>query len=105
MKDFFANLTPREVISKISNASGGDIIDEYVSGVGENATTVVIFEQYYFRINGCVTLTAIIDKVYGKTHVRLVSAGGGSGIIRFDWGASASMEESVIDALSANIIN
>lgn len=105
MKDFFVNLTPRETVSKICNASGSDIIDEYVSGIGENAVTVTVYEQYYFRINGCVTLTAIIDKIYGKTHVRLVSAGGGAGIIRFDWGAAASMEESVIDALRANIIN
>lgn len=105
MKDFFVNLTPREVISKICNASGGDVIDEYVVGIGENAVTVVIFEQYYFRINGCVTLTAIVDKAYGKTHVRLVSAGGGSGIIRFDWGTSKSMEQAVIVALSANIIS
>lgn len=104
MKDFYVNLTPRKAISKISNALGGNIIDEYVSGIGENAVTVTVFEQYYFRINSCVTLTAIIDKVYGKTHIRLVSAGG-SGIIRFDWGASKFMEQSVIVALSANIIS
>lgn len=105
MKDFYVNLTPREAISKISNASGGDVIDEYVVGSGENAVTVTVYEQYYFRINGCVTLTAIVDKVYGKTHVRLVSAGGGYGILRFDWGTSKSMEQSVIVALSENIIN
>lgn len=104
MKDFFVNLTPREAASKICNASGGDIVDKYVSGVGEDAVTVTVYKQYYLRVNSYVTLTSIINKVYGKTHVRLVSAGG-DGIFGFDWGASESMEGLVIDALRENIIS
>lgn len=110
MKDFYVNLEPHEVICKINsiikNTVSGEQIDEYISGVGENAVAVTVYEQYFYRVNNRLTLTSIVDKVYGKTHVRLISAGGGAGVVfRFDWGAAASMEQSVIDALSANIIN
>lgn len=109
MKDFYVNLEPHEVISKINsilaNTVSGEKIDEYISGVGEHAVAVTVYEQYFYRVSNRITLTSIVDRVDGKTHVRLVSAGGGSGIIRFDWGASESMEQSVIVALSANIIS
>lgn len=105
MKDFYVNLTPREALSKICNATGGNIIDKCVIGVGENAVTVTVYEQYYFRINSRLTLTAIVDRTCGKTHIRLISAGGGYGPFNLDWGSAKSMEQSVIDALSANIIN
>lgn len=110
MKDFYVNLEPHEVICKINsileNTVSGEKIDEYISGVGEHAVAVTVYEQYFYRVSNRITLTSIVDRVDGKTHVRLVSAGGGSGVVfRFDWGASESMEESVIDALRANIIN
>ena len=104
MKDFYVNLEPREVISKI-NKYGGEIVDKYTAGFGENAVTVTVYEQYYFRINGRVALTSIIDRVFGKTHVRLISAGSGYGLFNFDMGAAISMEESVMDELRENIIN
>ena len=105
MKDFYVNLEPHEVIRKI-NMLCGEKIDEYTAGFGENAVSVTVYEQYYFRISSHITLTSIINRVGGKTHVRLISAGGGSGIIlNFDWGASNSMEESVMDELRENIIN
>lgn len=105
MKDFYVNLTPREALSKICNSSGGNMIDKCVIGMGENAVTVTVYEQYYLRINSRVTLTAIVDRSFGKTHVRLVSAGGGVGPFNLDWGAAKSMERSVIYALSENIID
>lgn len=104
MKDFYVNLEPHEVIRKI-NMLGGEKVDEYTAGFGENAVTVTVYEKYYFRINGRATLTSIINRVAGKTHVRLISAGGGDGIFNFDLGATNAMEESVMDELRGNIIN
>ncbi|MCH5170871.1 MAG: hypothetical protein J1F24_06250 [Oscillospiraceae bacterium] len=104
MKDFYVNLEPREVVSKI-NKLGGEIVDEYTAGFGENAVRVTVYEQYYFRINGHVALTSIVDRVFGKTHVRLISAGGGGGILNFDLGATNSMEESVMNEFRENMIN
>lgn len=105
MKDFYVNLEPREVVRRI-NKLGGEIVDEYTAGFGENEVSVTVYEQYYFRISSHITLTSIVDRVGGKTHVRLISAGGGSGIIlNFDWGASNSMEESVMNEFRENMIN
>lgn len=105
MKDFYVNLEPHEVARKI-NMLCGEKIDEYTAGFGENAVTVTVYEKYYFRINSRVALTSIVDRFFGKTHVRLISAGGGSGIIlNFDWGASNSMEESVMNEFRENMIN
>lgn len=104
MKDFYVNLETREVIRKI-NMLCGEKIDEYTAGFGENAVSVTVYEKYYFRINGHVALTSIIDRVAGKTHVRLISSGGGDGIFNFDLGATNSMEESVMNEFRENMIN
>lgn len=105
MTEFYVNLEPYQVVNTIDMAMTGKIsgrkVDQYITGDGVNTMAVLIYEQYYYRVQNRVTLTVIVDKVGGRTHVRLVSTGGGTGVLlRFDWGASYSMEKSVEIALT-----
>lgn len=110
MTEFYVNLEPYDVVSHIDKTMQGKIsgqqIDRYITGDGENTVAVLVYEQYYQRVQNRLTLTAIVDKVSGKTHVRLVSSGGGTNVFfKFDWGASGSLENSVERALSLYKIN
>ncbi len=105
MKDIYITLEPYEAISIIDSTMQGKIsgqkIDQYITTNGSNTVAVLIYEQYYARVENRLTLTAIIDKVNEKTHVRLISTGGGKNMLfKFDWGASQSMENSIEKALS-----
>lgn len=104
MTEIYVTIEPYEAISIIDRTMQGKIsgkkIDQYITTTGESPVAVLIYEQYYARVENRVTLTAIIDKVDGKTHIRLVSTGGGQGMLfKFDWGASMSMENSVLKNL------
>lgn len=110
MTEFYVNLEPYDVVGHIDKTMQGKIsgqkIDRYITGEGKNTVAVLVYEQYYQRVQNRLTLTAIVDKVGGKTHVRLVSSGGGTNVFfKFDRGASGSLENSVERALSPYKIN
>lgn len=109
MTDLYVSLEPYDAVrlidDKVSKSISGIKADQYITGDGTNIVAVLVYEKYYYRVSNRLTLTVIIDKVGSRTHIRLVSTGGGQGVLfRFDWGASDSMENSVARALQQYII-
>ena len=110
MTDFEVSVSPDEAIDLIDKAviNGsitGQKIDEYVSDMGNGTKlTVSVYEKHYYRAGNRLTLTVVADNLRGKTHIHVVSGGGGQGLLRFDWGASGSFEDTVMNALYKYVI-
>lgn len=110
MTDFDVSVSPYEAIDLIDKAviNGsitGQKIDEYVSDMGNGTKlTVSVYEKHYYRAGNRLTLTVVADNLRGKTHIHVVSGGGGQGLFRFDWGASGSFEDVVTGTLYQYII-
>ncbi len=110
MTDFYVSVSPDEAIDLIDKAviNGsitGQKIDEYVSDMGNGTKlTVSVYEKHYYRAGNRLTLTVVADNLRGRTHIHVVSGGGGQGLLRFDWGASGSFEDVVMDALYKYVI-
>ena len=110
MTDFYVSVSPNEAIDLIdkqviNGSITGEKIDEYVSDMGNGTTlTVSVYEKHYYRAGNRLTLTVVADNLRGKTHIHVGSGGGGQGLLRFDWGASGSFEDTVMDALYKYVI-
>lgn len=110
MTDFYVSVSPDEAMRLIDNAvvNGsitGEKIDEYVSNMGNGTKLMVsVYEKHYYRAGNRLTLTVVADNLRGRTHIHTVSGGGGQGLLRFDWGASGSFEDTVMDALCKYVI-
>lgn len=110
MLNFYVSVSPDEAIDLIdkqviNGSITGEKIDEYVSDMGNGTKLVVsVYEKHYYRAGNRLTLTVISDNLRGKTHIHTISGGGGQGLLRFDWGASGSFEDTVMDALYKYVI-
>ena len=110
MTDFYVSVSPDQAMRLIDNAvvNGsitGEKIDEYVSNMGNGTKlTVSVYEKHYYRAGNRLTLTVVADNLRGKTHIHTISGGGGQGFMRFDWGASGSFEDTVMNALYEYVI-
>lgn len=110
MLNFYVSVSPDEAIDLIdkqviNGSITGEKIDEYVSDMGNGTKlTVSIYEKLYYRVSNRLTLTVIADNLCGKTHIHAVGGGGSQGLLRFDWGASGSFEDTVMDALYKYVI-
>lgn len=96
------NLTPREVIELVQNeiVSGslsGDLVDVYeIDGSNNSRAYVAVFEKYFYRVSNMITATVVASESNFGTKVHVVSAGSSQGwIMKFDWGASSSFENTV----------
>lgn len=110
MTDFYVSISPQEAMRLIDNAIvGGSItgekIDEYVNDMGNGTMVAVsVYEKHYYRASNRLTLTVVIDNLRNGTHVHVVGGGGGQGLFKFDWGASGSFEDTVMDALYKYVV-
>lgn len=78
----------------------GERIDHYaVTAPGVGVCVVLVYEKHYWRAGNRLTLTVTMDNFTGHTCVHSVSGGGGEGLLRFDWGASASFADVVENTL------
>ena len=69
----------------------GEKVDYHVVEIDDvHAMMVLVYEKHFYRAGNRLTLTVCIDNVKDVTHVHSIGAGGGEGLFRFDWGASAS---------------
>ena len=84
----------------VNGSITGMLTDEYTN----SGVTVLVFDKHYYRAGNRLTLTVVIDSLYGRTHIHAVGGGGGQGLLRFDWGASGSFENCIRDALYQYII-
>lgn len=111
MKDFYVGLHPTDALKAVSDyivdgSITGTILDEHiVISQDGTATAVGVYEKHFYRAGNRLCLTVIIDDSKGKTRVHSVGGGGGSGLMRFDWGASDSFENAAERALGDYIIN
>lgn len=110
MTDFYVSISPDEAIDLIdkeviNGSITGEKIDEYVSDMGDGTKlTVSVYEKHYYRAGNRLTLTVVADNLRGRTHIHTASGGGGQGFFRFDWGASGSFEDTVMNALYKYVI-
>lgn len=108
MTDFKVNLTVTEAYKKIESAVidsiTGKLIDAHSFPCGDGIGVVCVYEKHYYRAGNRLTLTATIYPEGNLTHVHLVSAGGGQGLLRFDWGASGSFESCIEGTLEKYMV-
>ena len=106
----YVSLSPQQAAQAVDNAivNGsvtGERIDFYIlNAPNQTACIVCIYEKHYYRAGNRLTLTVTIDNFEGRTRVVCVSGGGGEGFFRFDWGASKSFSNAVVEALGPYIL-
>ena len=104
MTNLYVSISPRETAKRIhdtiiSNSVTGELVDEYITDMGNGAEVIVqIYEKYYLRAENRLTLTIVIDNASGRTHIHAMSGGGGE-LFRCDGGASDDFEQSIYDAI------
>jgi hypothetical protein len=103
---FNVNLSPLRAFNLIKDNINGDLVDEEYREVGDGKYFgILVFEKYYMRVGNRASLVVIIDNIDGKTKVKSIGAGGGTGMfLSFDWGASDDFAYSVEEILKAYII-
>lgn len=105
MTDFYVSISPQEAVELlnrhiVNGSITGELIDQYTNTTDNGAEVIVlVYEKHYYRAGNRLTLTIVIDNLSGKTHIHSAGGGGGQGLLRFDWGASGSFEDSTYDAL------
>lgn len=66
MTEFYVNLSPTETQRQIDNIIGssvsGEAIDQFVTGNGENAVCISVYEKYYYRAGNRLTLTSVVTR-------------------------------------------
>lgn len=107
---FLVNLTPEDtcrlVYDAVVNGSvTGELRDDYQIGFSGGVCRVQVYEKHYYRVGNRLTLTLTVDNADGATRVHIVGGGGGSGLFKFDWGASRSFSNVAYSALQPYILN
>ncbi len=64
--------------------------------------TIFIAEEYYYRINSNLTLTAIAEETADKTTVEIISSGGKGGLWGLSYGAEKSAAKRIVQLLKEN---
>ena len=88
------------VYEAVMNSATGEVIDCYEIALAAGGKCIVaVFEKHFLRAGNRLTLTVVVDDFLGHARVHTIGGGGGEGLFRFDWGASASFEDAVERAL------
>jgi len=87
----------------------GEMIDSYQVMSPAGTVWVLVYEKHYVRAGNRLTLTVTLDDFESMTfadgvarrvtRIHCAGGGGGQGLFRFDWGASESFEDTVLNAL------
>lgn len=83
----------------LSGTITGQLLDSYVLQAGTGKCVVSVYQQYYNRAGGNLTLTVTADDFEGTTRVHTASGGGESIHSGFNWGANEVYENRVMNAL------
>lgn len=83
----------------LSGTLTGKLLDSYVLQAGAGRCVVNVYQQFYSRAGGKLTLTVTADDFEGTTRVHAVSGGGESPYTSFNWGATEVYENRVMNAL------
>lgn len=109
MVDLYLSIPAQEVITNLNQvivdgSVTGTLVHQYTTESGNGPVTVLIYEKHSFLAENRLTLTVILDTVDGKSHLHAISAGGGKGIFRVDYGASGRFEDCIYDAVFKYIL-
>ena len=83
----------------------GELLDRHELVLAAGRCVILVFERHSMRAGNRLTLTVTLDDYTGTTRVHSVGGGGGQGLFRFDWGASASFAALPYDALSPFLVS
>ena len=89
----------------VNGSVTGQLLDDYQIGGAGCVCRVQVYGRHYYRAGNRLTLTLTVDNADGATRVHIVGGGGGSGLFRFDWGASGSFSNVAYSALQPYILN
>lgn len=88
------------VYEAVMSSVTGEVIDRYEIAPADGGKCIVaVFEKHFLRAGNGLTLTVVVDDFLSHSRVHTIGGGGGEGLFRFDWGASASFEDAVERAL------
>lgn len=108
--NFKVNLSLNETVKKIddgivSGSVTGERVDYYIAtGNEDKGVIVLVYEKHYMRAGNRLTLTVCVDNLNEVTRVHAIVSGGGEGLFRVDWGASATFTEVPRKVLNPYII-
>lgn len=103
---FYVSLSMQDTAALIDDtiicgSVSGTLIDRFVANHPDGTHCLLsVYEKHYLRAGNRLTL----DNFFGHTRVHMTGGGGASGVIRFDWGAASSFNQSVVQALSPYMI-
>lgn len=61
---------------------------------------VIVTEQYFFRTNSNLQITTIFELIDETTcKVRIISGGGGAGLLQHDWGTESSDSHKLLEKI------
>lgn len=108
---FYVSLSMQDAAAAIDNeiirgSVSGTLTDRFVVNHPDGKHCLLsVYEKHFVRAGNRLTLTVTLDNFFGYKRVHTTGSGGGaSGVIRFDWGAASSFNQSVVQALSPYMI-
>ena len=107
---FYVSLSMQDTAALIDDtiirgSVSGTLIDRFVANRPDGTHCLLsVYEKHYLRAGNRLTLTVTLVNFFGHTRVHMAGGGGASGVIRFDWGAASSFNQSVVQALSPYMI-
>ena len=87
-----------EIIQSIRTAGDGELVSEIRQDLDGCSLRLLVFEKYFMRAGGCISLTLLLTEQDSTQTADLVAAGGGDGL-SYTFGASRSFAEEYAKAL------
>lgn len=88
------------IFSSLASEEYGTYRREYDGN--ERKITVYCGEEYYFRNDSTLMLTAIVEETPESVSVEIVSGGGKTGLFGISWGAEKNAVKNIVRVLTAN---
>lgn len=109
--NFKVNLSLREAIDKLDKGivygsfTAQRIDYHVVTGDEDKGVIILVYEKHFNRVGNRLTLTVAVDNMNGETNIHAIGAGGGQGLLSFDWGAGKKFTTSPREVLDGYIIS
>lgn len=107
--EFYVNISAEEAEKLLEKSNIGASC--YIKGKSsicfstEKSCTVFMLEKYFSRVKSYVAGTVIIDNADNKTRVQVLTAGGGTGLLGFEFGSEDSFRTQIEDIFSEYIVD
>ena len=96
------NLTPHQALEAVDGSVGHtDKVHEEFHDLGNAQSGLLVYEQYFARVNNRIALVVAAENFSGETRVRVIATGSSQGLfLGIDWGAADSYVDEVLKILS-----